>query len=180
MAMHGGVGGPGSAEETRAATFNGGVARRNSITESTMIHSTNPSGAHPHMTAADFEGLRAGGQISHAALMAAIPAASVEQPWLQVRGGGPTEIRTGRNWQVPGPVGHPGFELRIHTNDPVIPAGAGFNAGDGPVVRVAEGRQQMLSAPVAGHADARMDGRSWMGVASRDPDVINAAHIPLV
>lgn len=173
------LGGPGSQERTDALAHNGGIQRRNSIDQAIAIHAGVP-GAAPGagLDRAGLEAMRVGGFVPLDTLMAAIPPGS-EQHWNPNLGGGRAQIRTGRNFQMPSVVpGAQPFGIRVHTNDNTQPLGQ--NAGGNAVLRVTQGNQTLLSAPIAAHVDARQIGNNWAGARTQDPALINSAHIPLV
>ncbi|WP_176057296.1 hypothetical protein [Paraburkholderia sp. BCC1876] len=78
--MHHGNGGTGSVEHTDAVAFNGGVQRRNSITQAHEIHALQPTGPVTHVSRAQLEGVRHGGSIDANALMGLLHP-STEVPW---------------------------------------------------------------------------------------------------
>lgn len=174
------TGGPGSGEEARVQrSFAALPQRRNSIAESALIHSTNPSGPPGPLTPVGFENLRHGGQIDQAGLMAMLPAGTPEIPWTPIVGGRTHEnsIRTGRIFQ---PLMADGtlMNIRLHSNDPQQPPAQ--HAGAGPIVRVEHAHNALLDAQLTTFSATDLRPRvppiDW-GSGKKFPD---QTHIPLV
>lgn len=167
----------GSPEHQAAVAFNGGVQRRNSIDEAHSIHALQPRGLAPSISQAQLHGLRNGGRIDAQALMDMIPHGS-ERAWDPNLGGGRNQIRTGRNFTVPQTGSANPFEIRVHTRDNQI---AGLfplsNAATGSVIRISEKKKSMLSETVVS-SNKMINGANWIGSTSKDPVLINSAHIP--
>ncbi|RAS33258.1 hypothetical protein [Paraburkholderia bryophila] len=179
--MHGN-GGTGSPEHTQAIAFNGGVQRRNSITQAHEIHALQPTGAATHVTRAQLEGVRHGGSIDASALMGLLHP-STEIPWKPHVGGGRDQIRTGRNFSVPDSGGGANFDIRVHTRDDKqarkdAAKGTTSNAGMGSVIRVEQGKKVMLSKEAVS-SDSRVGTFNWSALKADTP-LRDSAHIPAV
>jgi len=158
-------------ERAEMTTFNRGRQRSNSITNGNMIHNMTPTGG-GSVSRAQLENIRdASGEVSAANLAALLPPGR-EEAWKPNLGGGRNQIRTGRNWTIPDSAGGADFEVRIHTQDHNAPGGS--HANQGPILRVAQDRDQLSATTFTHPTDKRVTPTDW----PRSKAAADDTHIP--